>query len=120
MIEMISAASKENQISIVEVAAADKKRKLSSERVKMSKSPPCANCGSAEHGWGDCKATTHCGLKFCQCARSMACWVEADAMPTKDELKTAQGRNLPDSLINKLKETRKGKNKQVSAVEMLG
>ena len=58
MIEMISAASKENQISIVEVAAADKKRKLSSERVKMSKSPPCANCGSAEHGWGDCKATT--------------------------------------------------------------
>ena len=44
MIEMISAASKENQISIVEVAAADKKRKLSSERVKMSKSPPCANC----------------------------------------------------------------------------
>eukprot|EP00900_Chrysochromulina_parva_P017745 jgi/Chrpa1/25972/Chrysochromulina_OHIO_Genome00026450-RA len=41
-------------------------------------------------------------------------------MPTKDELKTAQGRNLPDSLINKLKETRKGKNKQVSAVEILG
>jgi hypothetical protein len=47
----------------------------------------------------------------------MACWVEADAMPTKDDLKTAQGRNLPDSLVNKLKETRKGKNKQVSAVE---
>ena len=38
--------------------------------------------------------------------------------PTKDELKTAQGRNLPDSLINKLKETRKGKNKQVSAVSI--
>ncbi|KOO30772.1 polyprotein [Chrysochromulina tobinii] len=120
MIEMISAASKENQISIVEVAAADKKRKLSAERVKLSKNPPCANCGSTEHGWGDCKATTLCGLKFCQCARSMACWVDADVMPTKDELKTAQGRNLPDSLINKLKETRKGKNKQVSAVEILG
>ena len=118
MIEMISAASKENKISI-EVAATDKKRKLSAERVKMSKNPPCANCGSAEHGWADCKATTICGLKFCQCARNMACWVEADAMPTKDDLKTAQGRNLPDSLINKLKETRKGKGKQVSAVEML-
>ena len=50
MIEMISAASKENKISI-EVAATDKKRTLSSERVKMSKKPPCANCGSAEHGW---------------------------------------------------------------------
>jgi hypothetical protein len=55
----------------------------------------------SKHGWGDCKATTHCGLKFCQCARSMAscwlsCWVEADVMPTKDELKTAQGRNLKD------------------------
>jgi hypothetical protein len=108
MIEMISDASKENKVSI-EVAAADKKRKLSGERVKMSKNPPCANCGSSEHGWADCKATTICGLKFCQCARSMACWVDADSMPTKDDLKTAQGRNLPDSLINKLKETRKGK-----------
>ena len=118
MIEMISDASQENKVSI-EVAAADKKRKLSGERVKMSKNPPCANCGSTEHGWADCKATTICGLKFCQCARSMACWVEADSMPTKDDLKTAQGRNLPDSLINKLKETRKGKGKQVSAVEIV-
>ena len=93
--------------------------KLSGERVKMSKNPPCANCGSAEHRWAECKANTICGLKFCQCARSMACWVEADTMPTKDDLKTAQGRNLPDSLVNKLKETRKGKNKQVSAVEVI-
>ena len=37
-------------------------------------------------GWADCKATTICGLKFCQCARNMACWVETDTMPTKDDL----------------------------------
>ena len=55
-----------------------KGRQLSGERVKMSKNLPCANCGSADHGWADCKATTICGLKFCQCARSMACWVEAE------------------------------------------